>query len=341
MQNGMELTYKPYDLQLKHVFTIAGNSRKHTPVVLTKLNWEGITGYGEASLPPYLGEDQESVARFLSKLDLGKFKDPLQIDDILDYVNRVAGGNHAAKASVDIALHDLFGKIKNKPLHQIWQLNPAITPNTSFTIGMDKTEIMQKKVEEASIFKILKVKLGAGKDKEMIEAIRSVWDGDICVDVNQGWSDKEMALDMLHWLSEMQVVFVEQPMEAGNLDSTAWLNERSPLPIIADEDVQGLDDVKKLNGVYSGINIKLMKCSGLREARKMIKLAEEQQMDIMLGCMTETSVAISAAAQLSPIAKWADLDGNLLINNDPFSGIQIINGRITLNNNPGIGVRKI
>ncbi|NQU86300.1 MAG: dipeptide epimerase, partial [Mariniphaga sp.] len=305
------------------------------------INFGGFTGYGEASMPPYLGESQETATKFLSSLNLSQFNDPFRLEDILDYVDSVAPENRAAKASVDIALHDLIGKIVGQPWYKLWGLSPEDTPNTSFTIGIDTPEVVRQKVKEASRFKILKVKLGRENDKEMIESIRSVSDVALCVDVNQGWKDKKMALDMILWLKEKGIEFVEQPMPKENLKELAWLTEKSPLPIIGDEAIQRLPDVNKAAGIYSGINIKLMKCTGMREAHKMITLANTLGLKVMIGCMTETSCAVSAAAQLSPFAKWADLDGNLLITNDPYKGIQIVDGKVTLNNNPGIGIERI
>lgn len=340
LDKKMKLTFKPYTLELKHVFTIATSSRKTTPVMLTEIEYDGIIGYGEASMPPYLGESQETAAQFLSKVDLSNFKDPFELETILEYVDLLAPGNSAAKASVDIALHDLVGKLLNAPWYKIWGYNPENTPNTSFTIGIDTPEVVKQKVKEASEFKILKVKLGRENDKEMIQTIREETSVDLCVDVNQGWKDKQMALDMTEWLKEMGVVFVEQPMPKNQVDDLAWLSEKSPLPIIGDEAIQRIPDVINAKGVYSGINIKLMKCTGMREANKMINIAKGFGMKVMLGCMTETSCAISAAAHLSPMSDWADLDGNLLINNDVFNGVQVVNGKITLNNRSGIGIMK-
>lgn len=195
----------------------------------------------------------------------------------------------------------------------------------------------------SSPYKVIKVKLGRDEktDKMMVNTIRSVTNTMICVDANQGWKDKHYALDMIHWLNERNVNMIEQPMSKYLLDETAWLTENSPLPIIADEACQRLVDIPKLKGAYSGINIKLMKCTGLREAREMVSLAKALHMRLMIGCMTETSCAISAAAQIAPETEWADLDGNLLISNDCFKGMQIVDGKITLNDMPGIGITKL
>jgi L-alanine-DL-glutamate epimerase-like enolase superfamily enzyme len=334
----MKLTFKPYTLELKHTFTISTNSRTSTPVVLTQIEHDGIAGYGEASMPPYLGESHETVEKFLSKIDLEQFKDPFQIDDILNYVDSIEYKNTAAKASVDIALHDLVGKLLEQPWYKIWGYNKSSTPDTTFTIGIDTEEIIKQKVKEADEFNILKIKLGSKDDKKLIQTIREVTNKPLAVDANQGWTDKEAAIDLIHWMKEQNVRMVEQPMPKEKMDEIAWLTAKSPLPIFADEGVQRLPDVIKAKGVYSGINIKLMKCTGLREAHKMLELAKALELEIMIGCMTETSCAISAASQLAPQVEWADLDGNLLIKNDPFSGTKIIDGKIMINDNPGIGL---
>jgi L-Ala-D/L-Glu epimerase len=339
-EGKMSLTFYPYNLQLNHTFTIANYSRTTTPVVLVEIAYDGLTGYGEASLPQYLGETQESVCNFLKKVDLSQFSSPFLLEDILTYIDGLAEKNTAAKASVDIALHDLIGKITQQPLYRLLGLNPEKTPATSFTIGIDKKEVVQQKTLEAAPYSILKVKVGRDTDKMLIETIRSITNKPLYVDANQGWKDKQEALDKIFWLKEQGVVLVEQPMAKTDLESHAWLTERSPLPIIADESVQRLTDIKPLVGAFSGINIKLMKCTGLREAWKMIQVARANNMSVMLGCMTETSCAISAAAQISPAIDWADLDGNLLIGNDCFNGVTINQGKITLSDNYGIGVTK-
>jgi len=335
---GMSMKFKPYVLQLKHVFTLASGSRNTTPVMLTEITYDGVTGYGEASMPPYLGENYATVQAFLSKVDLSKFDSPFLLDDILTYVEQIAPGNYAAKASVDIALHDLAGRLMDQPWYRIWGLNPERTPYTSFTIGIDLPEVVREKTREAAPYKILKVKLGQGNDKEMILAVRSVTDKPLCVDVNQGWTDRGKALEMIHWLKEQGVAFVEQPMIKTAVDDLAWLTQNSPLPVIADEALQTVSDMHKMQGVYSGINIKLMKCGGLRAAFTMANMARSMGMKVMIGCMIETSCAVTAAAQLSPMADWADLDGNLLIDNDVFTGIKILEGKVMLPDKPGIGI---
>lgn len=335
------LHYRPYTLVLRHVFTIASGSRSSTPVVLVKLDYDGISGYGEASMPPYLGESHDTVMGFLNKIDFTVFNTPFQTAEILQYVDSLSTHDTAAKAAIDIALHDLLGKLMGQPWYRIWGYNPSDTPYTSFTIGIDTAQIVRQKVAEAEPYQILKVKLGLETDKMMIETIRAVTNKPLCADINQGWKDRDSALEMAHWLADRGVVFLEQPMPTAQLDDNAWLTERSPIPTVADEAVQRLIDIRHVWGAYSGINIKLMKCTGMREAHQMVELARALDMKVMLGCMTETSCAISAAAQLSPVVDWADLDGALLIGNDVFQGMQIAQGRVQLPNGSGIGITPI
>lgn len=335
----LNLTFEPYELKLRHAFNLAKNQRTTTPDVQVQLEYDGIVGYGEASMPPYLGESVDSVCTFLNQLDLQQFSDPFAVEDIHEYLESVAPNNRAAKASVDIALHDLLGKIMGQPWYKIWGLNPQKCPNTSYTISWnaDPAE-MEREFEECAPFKVIKVKMGVGHDKELVEAFRKKYDTPICVDANQGWSDKHHALDMCKWLADQNCLFVEQPMPKEQNDDTAWVRERSPLPLLADESLQRITDVRRMADSFDGINIKLMKSTGLHEAYQMAVLARALGMKVMLGCMTETSCAVTAAAQLSPMVDWADLDGNLLISNDRFDGIKIVNGQVTIPDRPGIGV---
>lgn len=339
---GLNLDFYPYELQLKHTFTVSSYSRKTTPGVQVRIYYEGVTGYGEASMPPYLGQNTESVTSFLSKIDLKQFKDPFQLDNILSYVDSLSPGDGAAKAAIDIALHDLVGKLIGLPWWRIWGLDSSKTPDTTFTIGIDTPDIVREKTREcADKFNILKVKVGLDNDKEMISTIREITDLPLAVDANQGWKDREKALDEIFWLHENGVVMVEQPMAKERMDDNAWITEHSPVPIFADESIQRLADIPSVKGAYHGINIKLMKCTGMREAWKMLNYARAEGMKVMVGCMTETSCAVSAAAQLSPAVDFADLDGNLLITNDLYKGMEVIDGKITLSDLPGIGVTTI
>lgn len=337
--DGLRLSFEPYELILRHTFTVSTYSRKTTPGVQVKIDFEGFTGYGEASMPPYLRQSVESACAFLSKVNLSQFKDPFRLEEILAYVDSLSPGDNAAKAAIDIALHDLVGKLMGQPWWRIWGLDPSKAPDTTFTIGIDTADVVrQKTLECAEKFNILKVKVGLDNDKEMIQTIREVTDLPLAVDANQGWKDRQQALDEIFWLRENGVVMVEQPMSKERLDDNAWITEHSPLPIFADEAIQRLSDIPSIKGAYHGINIKLMKCTGLQEGWKMANYARAEGMKVMVGCMTETSCAVSAAAQLAPAADFCDLDGNLLITNDLFTGMQVIDGHIVLPDRPGIGI---
>lgn len=342
----LELAWEDFQGIMKFTFTISGSSRTTTPIVITRLTWDGYEGYGEAAMPPYLGETQASCHEFYKKVAenvLPKFDNPFQIEDIMAAVDKLTTNNTAAKASIDIALHDLVGNIFGQPWWKIWGFNPKDAPYTCYTIGYDESdEMVNEKITEASWNKLIKVKLGMNEaeDKRMINLIRARDSRPIVIDANQGWKDKYYALDMIYWLAERGVEMIEQPLNKLMLDETAWITERSPLPIMADESCQRIYDIPKLKGAFHGINIKLMKCTGLWEARQMITMAEQNHMKLMVGCMTETSVAISAAAQISPKVTWADLDGNYLLGNDCFNGMKLVDGRITLEDKPGLGLTK-
>lgn len=336
----MRLSFEPYELKLRHTFTVATYSRTTTPDVQVKIEYDGFTGYGEASMPPYLGQTVESVCNFLKKVDLGQFSDPFQIDDILTYVDGDQRRGHRREGRRGHRPARPCGSADGQPWYRIWGLNAAKAPDTTFTIGIDTPDVVREKTKEcAGQFNILKVKVGLDNDKEMIETIREITDLPLAVDANQGWKDREKALEMIHWLKDHGVVMVEQPMPKEMLDDNAWLTEKSPLPTFADEAIQRLTDVQRVKGAYSGINIKLMKCTGMREAWKMLNYARAEGMKVMVGCMTETSCAVTAAAQLSPAVDFADLDGNLLIANDRFEGMTVVNGKITLPDRPGLGLK--
>lgn len=342
----VKLSFVPHILKFKRTFSIAHGSRDSTPVVFTQLEQDGIIGYGEAAMPPYLGENHDTVLKFLSRaekvlsqctLSKQKVSYAAEIEKILSEIDKIENGNTAAKASVDIALYDLVGKIQNKPCHELFGADKQKNLFTAYTIPIDEPEGIQKRIQEAKEYKILKIKLGSVDDKKLITEIRKQTDKEVIVDVNEGWKDKHFALEMIHWLSEKNVLLIEQPMPKERVDDIAWITSQSLIPIIADEAVKRFSDIENVKGVYTGINIKLMKCTGLHEAHKMILQAREYGMKIMLGCMSESSCGVSAAAQLAPFADWIDLDGPLLIKEDFFDGIKFLKGKILLNNKPGIG----
>ncbi|RYU87887.1 dipeptide epimerase [Mucilaginibacter terrigena] len=334
----MQLTYQPYELLLKHTFTIAKFSRNSTPLMLVQLTHEGKTGYGEASMVPYMGESHQSAADFLSKVDISQFKYPFDFPSIINYLDSIAPNNPAIKAAIDIALHDLEGKLKNQPCWQLLGSDPEKMPVTSYTIGIDTKEVILQKVKEAEGLKVIKVKLGRDSDKELIQTIRSVTDVPLYVDANQGWTDRKQSLDMIYWLQEQGVQLIEQPMLKTDIDGNAWITEHSPIPIIGDEAVQRLADVKSAQGIYHGINIKLMKSAGMYEAQQMINKARELGLKILIGCMSETSCATLAAAALAPQCDWADLDGPLLTVNNPYNMPGMVDGKWVLSDAAGLGL---
>lgn len=335
----MDLTARRCDLHLKHSFTISRSSREVVPTVIVGIGDAGLIGWGEASPSARYGETVDSVTDFLTGIGFSRFGEAFRLEDILGAVGAYRPGNTAAKAAVDIALHDLLGKKIGLPLWKLWGLNRDNTPVTSLTIGIDRPEIVVQKVREAEDFPILKVKAGGPNDREMIGAIRGITPKPLRVDANEGWKSREEALEMILWLEEQGAELVEQPMPDACLDDIAWLRERVHVPLIADESVKTLSDIPRIRGAFDGINIKLMKCTGLREALRMIHAARAMEMKVMLGCMIESSIGISAAAQLSPLADYADLDGNVLISDDPFTGVGIEGGKLVLSDLPGIGVK--
>jgi L-alanine-DL-glutamate epimerase-like enolase superfamily enzyme len=253
-------------------------------------------------------------------------------------IKEISAGQSAAKAALDIAIMDWIAKKQNMPLYQYLGLNKEKVPLTTFSIGIDTPEVIRQKVKEAEPFPILKIKVGRENDREIIAAVRSVTDKPLRVDANEGWKNKEEALEKIKWLKNEGVEFIEQPMPAAMYDDIRWLRDRVDIPIIADEAVRTAADIPMLAGAYDGINIKLMKSAGLQEALRMIAMARSLGLKIMLGCMIESSLAIAAAAQISPLVDWLDLDGNLLISNDPIKGHPVVDGKIILNDKPGLGV---
>ena len=334
----MKLTFQPYQLDLKYPFTISNFSRSYTPLVLIQIEHDGIIGYGEASMVPYMGESWQTATDFSKKVNLGWLKFPFNFEEISTYLDNIASGQPAIKAAIDIALHDLTGKLSGVPCYKLFGSNPDKMPATSITIGMDTPEILIQKVREAKSCKILKIKLGGENDKLLIETIRAVSDLPLYVDANQGWKHRDESLDFIHWLATQGVQLIEQPMIKTDSASNAWLTERSPIPIIGDEAVQRLDDVSRASGVYHGINIKLMKSAGIYEAHQMIIKARELNLKVLIGCMSETSCATLAAASLAPLCDWADLDGPFLTRNNPYVDPVFEEGKWVLNDQPGFGI---
>ncbi len=341
---GLGLSHRPLLLELHHPFRLALGVRTHTNAVLTELRYGSQVGYGEAAMPPYYGETHATAAAFLDRAAAGlkNKKYPFDLPGLLAEIDALAPGNHAAKAAVDIALHDLWGKLENRP---VWQLlggiEPGQMPRTSFTIGMDIPDVLRQKVAGAAGFQILKIKLGSDDDRAIIRTIREVSDLPIYADANQGWTNREAALELIHWLAEQNVQLIEQPTPKEDLDAAAWLSARSPLPIIADESFQRYADLDQVADAFHGLNIKLMKCTGLAEGYRVVQAARQRGLRLLIGCMTETSCGIQAAAQLAPLCDHADLDGCWLIRNNPFAEPVLQDGKIRLGDAAGLGLDQL
>ncbi|MGI4749017.1 MAG: dipeptide epimerase [Janthinobacterium lividum] len=334
----MKLTYQPFQLELKHPFSISKFTRTATPLILLQLHYEGFAGYGEASMVPYLGENLETATAFLQNVDLNRFHHPFNTEEILAYLDDLASGNTNIKAAIDIAFHDLIGKIEQKPCYKMFGSDPHKMPITSFTLGLDSPEMMIKKAQEAADFKVIKIKLGRDNDEEIIRAIRSVTNVPLYVDANQGWTDRQKSLDKIFWLYEQGVELIEQPMNKNDLDGNAFLTQNSPVAIIGDEAVQRFADVEKAKGVYHGINVKLMKSAGMHEGHRMILKAKTLGLKVLIGCMSETSCATLAAAALAPLCDWADLDGPFLTKNNPYQNPDFTDGKYVLKEAFGLGL---
>lgn len=334
-----EISYEVQRLELKHSWNLSRGSWDFKENVIVRLTREGISGWGEAAPNSRYDETPESTVALVEKAAEGLAAlHPAEYVRFGEAIQQLGDGQTAAKAALDMALMDWVGKSFKTPLHRFWGLSAAETPITTLTIGIDTPEVIREKVNEAKDFPILKIKLGSRDDREIIAAVRAVTDKPLCVDANEGWKDRETALRNIKWLAGENVVFVEQPMPAAMLDDIAWVRQRASLPLIADESVKQGSEIPQLAAAFDGINIKVMKSGGLQEALRMIWMAKTLGLKVMLGCMVETSLGISAAAALSPLVDYADLDGHLLIKNDPYRGIAIDGGKIVLNDMFGVGV---
>jgi len=337
----MHLTYSSYRLNCIHPFGISRSSHEYYDIVYIHLKSQGITGSGEAAPSQRYKESQQLI---LERLKAG-LKLPQVISDPQDYTKAIipqCGGIKALEAAFSMAIMDWWCQKHEFPVYKYFEADPEKTPYTSFTISIGEKKLLSKKIEEADPYSILKVKLGQGQeqDKAIIKAIRAETDKVIRVDANEGW-DLNTAIYMCSWLKDNNVEFVEQPFKAHNLLDTVKLRQVSPLPLIADENSLTAGDVEKISQAFDGINIKLMKCGSLFEAQKMIKTARKNDLKVMLGCMVESSLGITAAAHISPLADYADLDGNLLINNDPYSGVKVVKGKLLLNRKSGLGIKAV
>lgn len=334
---NLQIQWRQVRLPLIHAFTIAHGTSDFRINTIVSIQHQGITGFGLAAPNPRYGETPTTTDQALHRIAMMLPENPLAIRSIMHKVNQHIEGAYAAKAAVDMALHDWLGKSLDAPLHYIWGIDATQIAPTSMTIGVDTPEKVQKKVREVPQFKVLKIKLNGERDRELIQAIRDVTDQPLRVDANEGWRDKTTALKEIEWLATQGVELIEQPMKAKFWGEHAWLKERSPLPLIADEALDGQGDMTALANAYHGINIKLMKCGGLLPAMDLISQARAFGMSMMLGCMVESSLGIAAAAQIAPLVDYVDLDGHLLIRDDPFLGPRLEKGRLQVPQRPGLG----
>ena len=327
-------------LKTRHPFVIArGGSSDYRVVWVRLADADGVEGWGEADPSAYYGETADTVLAALGKLEPHLPADPFDLEQAEARFAQLAPNSAAARAALSAALHDLVGKRLGQPLWRLWGLDPARAPRSSFTIALDTPERMREKVIEASSYPILKIKLGTDRDEEILKAIRDATDKPIRVDANAGWT-RERAFRMLPVLRDFGVEFVEQPLPPRDLEGIAALRRQGVLPVIVDESCVVATDVPRVAGAADGINIKLAKCGSLREALRMVAAARAQGMLVMVGCMIESSLGITAAAHFTPLLDAADLDGAALTVNDPFRGATIEGGQICLPTEPGLGVRR-
>jgi L-alanine-DL-glutamate epimerase-like enolase superfamily enzyme len=329
----MRLTYHPVELKLRHTFRISRSAADVKTNIIVKID-EGI---GEAAPSEYYDENANTVIECLqkSKGELGD--DPFQIESILSNLNEKITGNFSAKAGIDIALHDLAGKRLGVPIYKLLGLDGKVPLVTSYTIGIDTPEKMKEKTKEAKDFLIYKVKVGVENDIEMVKAVREVTDAKIRVDANAGWRADE-AIKKINQLKEYDIEFVEQPTDPEDEEGLKKVRKNVDVPIIIDEHLMTSKDILKFVGLCDGINIKLAKCGGMREALRMIHVARAHDLSVMIGCMIESSVGITAAAHIGSLVDYLDLDGNLLLTNDPYEGVKLEKGKLYLSNSPGLGI---
>jgi L-alanine-DL-glutamate epimerase-like enolase superfamily enzyme len=326
-------------LNLLHTWTTTMSASQYRDTLHVAYSRDGITGRGEGAPIVRYKEDAESARKAVESVrELLLSADPMRFSKTLAQVFQRIPGEWAGKASIDIALMDWVAQKLGIPLYQYFGLDPGDAPVTTFSIGIDTPEITRQKTLEAAEYPILKVKVGLSTDEPTIEAVRSVTKKPLRVDANEGWTDKEEAVRKINWLEKQGVEFVEQPMPAAMIEETRWVRGRVHLPIVADEACERPADIAKVKDAYDGINIKLDKCGGVLQAFRMIQMAQALGMRTMLGCMVSSSVTVTAAAHLSPLVDYADLDGNLLIANDPFRGVRVVKGKLMLPNKPGLGL---
>ena len=336
---GPSIETKIVRLNLQDMWTTTMSSSQYRETLHVAYARDGITGHGEGAPIVRYHEDAESARKAVESVRaLLLSANPMQFAKVMAEVFRRVPGEWAGKAAIDIALMDWVGQKLGIPLYTYFGLDPKDTPLTTFSIGIDTPEITKQKTREAADFPVLKVKVGLATDEPTIEAVRSVTKKPLRVDANEGWKDKEEAVRKINWLEKMGVEFIEQPLPAEMIEETRWIRGRVHMPIIADEACQRASDIPKLKDAFDGVNVKLDKSGGMLEAYRMIQIAKALGMKTMLGCMVSSSVTVTAAAHLSPLVDYADLDGNLLISNDPFRGVLVEKGKLVLPGGAGLGL---
>jgi L-alanine-DL-glutamate epimerase-like enolase superfamily enzyme len=338
-QGNAVIDTKIAKLQLKHTWTTTMSSSQFRETLQVSYARDGVTGLGEgAPIVRYHEDAKGALAAVDSVREYLRSADPWQFSKVMAEIGRRLEGQYAAKAAIDIALMDWIGKKLGVPLYRYFGLDPRDAPVTTFSIGIDTPEITRQKVREAESYPVLKIKVGLDTDEATIEAVRSVTKKPLRVDANEGWKDKEEALRKINWLEKQGVEFIEQPMPASMSEEIRWLRGRVHIPIIGDEACLRSADVPKCAGIYDGVNVKLDKSGGILEAFRMIQIAKSLGMKTMLGCMISSSISVTAAAHLAPLVDYADLDGNLLIANDPYRGVLVEKGKLILPDRPGLGL---
>jgi L-alanine-DL-glutamate epimerase-like enolase superfamily enzyme len=337
---GARLETEIVRINLRHTWTTTMSSSEYRDVIYTRYTKDGVTGLGEGAPIVRYKESAKGADAMLQRVrPLVERADPWAYDKLLRLVFDKVNGEHAGKAALDIALFDWVGKRLGVPVYRLFGLDPADAPITTMSIGVDTPEMTKQKVEEAADFPVLKIKMGIGKDEDTLKAIRAVTTKRLRVDANEGWKTKEEALAKIQWLEQDGGVdFVEQPMAGDRTADHAWLRDRVTMPIIADEACTEAAAIPALAGAYDGLNVKLDKAGGILEAYRWITIAKALGMKTMLGCMVSSSVSVTAAAHLSPLVDYADLDGNLLISNDRHCGVTVERGRLRLPSGPGLGL---
>jgi len=334
----LRLEAEVVSLRTKYPFKIARHEHFEVRTVLVKLRDEdGLEGWGEATPQRFYGETPETVLAALDLYSTALPEDPFKLEEAERRFEQLLTGNNSARAALSTALHDLVGKRLGVPVHRLWGLDGGKLPMSTFTIGIDTPDMIRKKVREADEYPILKIKLGSANDLEILQAIRDVTDRELRVDANCGWTVKQ-AIRMLPVLEEYGVTVLEQPLPREDLDGLAEIRRHCRIPLIVDESCLTSADIPRVAGKVDGINIKLAKTGSLREALRMIHIARAHHLMVMVGCMVETSIAITAAAQFCPLVDIVDLDGAALLAEDPYRGATIHGGQLRLPDGPGLGV---